>query len=243
MARRTLFLVLLSLILGGTTGAQEAAPPPDAGRRAQQLQKLRETLVHFDFARAPLTDVTRALERATGVTVRIGEKGEQALLKRRFKLRYVADRTGVQVLEDLAKAAALDWEVTDDGAILDLPAVLKKLRKDLGLPARTVRLTPEEVEKLLDQKRIDLTARDRTLTEVLDFLRQETGIGFVHLVRPEDPEPPRVTISTGEVSLREVLSQVSQKTGLAWARQGNVVALGAEESVRPPPEEDASRED
>ena len=212
-------------------------PPPDAPkvdleRRAAHLKTLEETLVHFEFARAPLTDVTRALERATQVKVAIGPKGKAALEKRKFRMKYVADRTGVQVLEDLAKAAALDWEVTDEGAVLDLPASLAKLRRELGLPARKRLLTPEDVEKMLDQKKVDLTARERTLAQVLDFLRAETGIGFVHLAG-EGEAMPRVSLSTGELSLREVLDRVAEKAGLAWARQGNVIVVGAEDAVRP----------
>lgn len=220
------------------SGPAPAAEAPAKSKREQQLEKLREVTVHFDFARAPLGDVTRALERASGVPVRIGDKGAQALAKRRFKLKYVADRTGIQVLEDLSKAAALDWEVTDEGALLDQPEVLKKLRKELGLPARSTRLTPEDVEKLLDQKKLDLTARERTLDEVLEFLRKETGIGFVQLGAEEAVASPRVTLATGELPLRTVLDRLAAKVHLAWARQGNVIALGPEEAVRPPPAEE-----
>jgi hypothetical protein len=236
MHRLALLLALLLLLLPAAR-AQEPEPAQPPGRAAH-LRKLDETVVHFDFARAPLSDVTTALERAIGVPVRIGDKAAQALAKRKFKLKYVADRTGVQVLEDLAKAAALDWEVTAEGAVLDLAPALQKLRKELGLPAKKRLLSPEEVERLLDAKKIDLTARDRTLGEVLDFLRLETGIGFVHLPGEGEATPPRVHVSTGELPLREVLDRLAEKTGLAWARQGNVIVIGAEEAVRAPAAEE-----
>lgn len=240
MTRSAPLLLALLLTLPASSRADDPPADPPSGRSAH-LEKLGQTTVHFDFARAPLPDVTRALERATGIPVKIGEKGEQALAKRKFKLKYVASRTGIQVLEDLAKAAALDWEVTDEGAILDVPAALKKLRKELGLPARSTRLTPADVERLLDQKKIDLTARDRTLAQVLDFLRLETGIGFVHLAE-EDAPLARVSLATGELPLRQVLDQLVKKLGLHWARQGNVVVIGSEAAVRPPPSEEPAPE-
>lgn len=236
MTRALLLLFATSVVSVAQESEKPEKPAVDLELRAAHLKTLEGTMVHFDFARAPLSDVTRALERATKVEVVIGEKGQAALEKRKFKLKYVADRTGIQVLEDLAKAAALDWEVTHEGAILDTPAALAKLRKELGLPAKRRLLSAEDVEKMLDAKKVDLTARDRTLAQVLTFLRDETGIGFVHLAE-EGAEMPKVSLSTGELTLREVLDKVAEKAGLAWARQGNVIVVGTEEAVRPKEEE------
>lgn len=239
-AALALVLTLVPLARAQEPPALDAPAAPrdaarDAAARKAHLDVLEKTTVHFEFGRAPLSDVARALERATSVPVTIGAKAREALARRKFKMKYVASRTGLQVLEDVSKAAALDWEVTGEGAVLDLPAALQELRKELGLPARKRLLTPQDVEKLLDGKKIDLTARDRTLEDVLEFLRRETGIGFVHLSEEGAPPPGRVDLSTGEVKLREVLDRLCEKLGLAWGRQGNVIVLGREDAVRPRP--------
>lgn len=218
------------------------APPPPAPkpeedpRRVAFLRALDGTVVHFDFRRAPLEDITAALQAATKVPVRIGDAAAKVLAKRKLKLRYTADRTGKQVLEDLAKAAALDLEVTPDGAVLDTPREVKKLRKQLGLATKQVELTGDEVERLLDSKRLSLVCRERTLALVLTFLRDETGIRIVRLEGEqvegalERPEP-KLTHTITDEPLRSILDQLLKPLGWAWARQGTVLVVGPAEVV------------
>lgn len=252
MSNRSLSLVLslACLALGGPLAAQDAPPvagpgapaapkAPAAPTRDDHLKALEKTVVHFDFARAPLPDVASALQAASGVPVEVGKAARRVLDKRKFRLKYVADRTGVQVLTDLAKAAALDWEVTDVGAVIDTAGALKALRAKLGLPARTLRLSPADVAKMLETKRLSLSVREQPLPAVLDFLRRETGVRYV-LVR-SDPEaaPPKVTLAVTSVALGDLLDQVLAPHGLAWMRQGNVVLIDAVDVIarqkqRPP---------
>ncbi len=226
------------------SGAPAPAPPPPAPaprpeedpQRVAHLRALDGTVCHFDFRRAPLEDITAALQAATKVPVRIGDAATKLLAKRKLKLRYTADRTGRQVLEDLAKAAALDVEVTPDGAVIDTPREVKKLRKQLGLATKQVELTGDEVERLLDSKRLSLVCRERTLGLVLTFLRDETGIRLVRLEgevvegAPERPEP-KLTLSITDEPLRSILDQVLRPLGWGWARQGTVLVVGPAEVV------------
>lgn len=236
MVTRPLGLLSVSLVLAaGAALAQDGAPAPVAPPPAVQdtreahLAALRATVVHFDFRRAPLADIVAALERASGVPVRIGDAGRRALERRRFKMRYVADRTGLQVLEDLAKAAALDVEVTADGAVLDTPGQVRRLRERLGLPAKPVRAAADDVARMLETKRLTLQARERAMDLVLDFLRDETGVRFVVLTDDadaSDAEAPRLTVQVTDEPLKTVLDLLLQPVGWAWLRQGSVVLVG-----------------
>lgn len=239
---RALGAVLSALLVAApATLAQDGAPPPVApappvapGPRDAHLAALRATVVHFDFRRAPLVDIVAALERASGVPVRIGDAGRRALERRRFKMRYVADRTGQQVLEDLARAAALDVEVTAEGAILDTPGQVRRLRERLGLPARPVRVAAGDVARMLETKRLTLQARERALDQVLDFLRDETGVRFVVLgddAERGDSEPPRVTVQVTDEPLKNLLDLLLAPVGWAWLRQGSVVLVGPAEVI------------
>lgn len=273
--RTTLVGLLIIIALGGPTAAQNGgpaprpaddptppagpappvpvAPAPETARDAH-LRALRAAIVHFEFRRAPLADIAAALERATNVPVHIGDAARRALERRKFKMRYVADRTGVQVLEDLAKAAALDAEVTNEGAVLDTPAVVRRLREKLGIPAKPVRLGAADVARMLQTKRLSFTARDKPLDAVLDFLRDETGLRFVIVAAdvepkdgaaPEGDDPPKVTVQVTDEPLQAVLDLLLTPVGWAWARQGTVVIVGRAEVIAeqtaPDPEADDAR--
>lgn len=246
-----LFASCLLLALASTAAAQTPppsgtpppAPPPPAApkpeedpQRVAHLRALDGTVCHFDFRRAPLEDITAALQAATKVPVRIGDAATKLLAKRKLKLRYTADRTGKQVLEDLAKATALDLEVTPDGAVLDTPREVKRLRKQLGLATKQVELTGDDVERLLDSKRLSLVCRERTLALVLTFLRDETGIRIVRLDGEQvagapEPTEPRLTHTITDEPLRSILDQLLRPPGWAWARQGTVLVVGPADVV------------
>jgi len=221
---------------GADADDADGEPPP----RARHLEKLRGTLVHFDFARAPLEDITTALQRASGVPVRIGRRARAALERRRFRMRYTADRRGHLVLEDLAKAAALDFEVTDDGAVLDLPIEIRRLRRRLGIEGEEVRLEPEDVAELLDTKRISLLSREKPLRAVLAFLHDETGVSIVRI--GDDPEEePVLTLRITDEPFAKVLDRVLHPVGFDWMLQGRVVVVGTTETIAaqralPPPD-------
>lgn len=227
---------LLVLSLAAPALAQAPDPPGPAaaapGRDAHRA-RLEEVVVHLEFRRAPLEDILVALERATGVPVRLGDAARRALERRRFRMRYVADRTGAQAVEDLARAAALDAEVTAEGVVFDTPAQVRRLRERLGLPARAVRLRGEDVARLLDTKRLTLTLRDRPLEATLEFLRAETGVRFVVVLGDGEPaaEPPRVTLEATDVTLRAALDLLLEPAGWGWTRQGSVVLVGPAEVV------------
>jgi hypothetical protein len=241
---RTLFALLLAAPLAA---AQEPAPQPNPpapqpapaakAQRDAHLKALKEATVHFDFPRARLPEVLKALEKATGVPCTIGERGAKALERRKFKLKYVADRRGDLVLTDLAKAAALDVVVTADGALFDLPKQIDKVRRRLGLPRRSVRPQAADVAKMLDTKQLSLVSREKPLRVVLKFLREETGVPFVLAAkdRAEDPVTFRVT----GTPFRQVLDKVCQPLGLDWLRQGNVILVDTAEAIaRQRPDDD-----
>lgn len=246
-------LLLLLLLLSAPALAQEPAPQPPAApappkgeqdpQRQAHLLALRGTTVHFDFRRAPLEDIAAALEKAAGVPVRVGAAAKRLLDKRKFKMRYVADRTGAQVLEDLAKAAALDVEVGPDGAVLDTPKEVKKLRTRLGLPQKEVRASGDDVAKMLTTKRLTLVARERPLQAVLDFLQTETGVRVVRLGAdvPEGAAPPpepKVTVTITDEPLGTVLDRVLQPLGWGWNRQGSVLLVGPAEVIAAQPKDE-----
>ena len=83
---------------------------------------LKETTVHFDFRRAPIEHILRALAKASEVPIALGRTAKKVLDKRKFKIKYIASRRGDQVLTDLCKAAALDFVIRDQGVLVDLPA-------------------------------------------------------------------------------------------------------------------------
>lgn len=199
--------------------------------REAYLDRLESTQTHFSFRRAPLPDILTALELATGVPVRLGDGAAKLLTKRKFKIRYVGDRTGLQVLEDLAKAAALDFEVTDDGALVDEAKPLAALRRELGLDPRRVKLTADDVARLLEDKRLSLVARERSLPAVLAFLRRETGIRFVRLGVDPEVAPPKLTAQLDDQPLGEVLTALLEPHDLAWLQRGTVIVVGSQATI------------
>jgi hypothetical protein len=217
---------------GDVAGVDSPGPalpaPPAASARDAHRATLQRMVVHFDFARAPLEDVTAALERATGVPIHVGDAARQALAARRFKMRYVADRNGLQVLADLAKAAALDAEVTADGAVIDTPQEVRRLRKRLGIEGTAIRVTPDDVARMLDTKRLTVLSVDRPLDEVIAFLSRETGVRHVKLGPGDGPPPdaPNVTTRITDEPLRVVLDRLFRPIGWDWMRQGNVIVVG-----------------
>lgn len=243
-------LLFVLLVLCAPALAQEPAPPAAPAQpqgendpqRQAHLLALRGKVVHFDFRRAPLEDIAAALEKAVGVPVRVGAAAKKLLEKRKFKMRYVADRSGAQVLEDLAKAAALDAEVGPDGAVIDTPKEVRKLRTAWGLPQKVVRASAGDVAKMLTTKRLTLVARERPLDAVLEFLQTETGVRVVRLGAdvPEGAAPPpepKVTVTVTDEPLATVLDRVLQPLGWAWNRQGSVLLVGPAEVIAEQPRE------
>jgi hypothetical protein len=212
-------------------GQDEALEEVPAGipLREAYEETLEATIVHFEFRRAPLEDIAVALERASGVQVQIGEGATKLLRKRKFKIRYVADRTGLQVLEDLAKAAALDFEITDEGAILDEAKTLAALRAELGLEPRRLALEPREVAAMLEDKRLSIVARERSLAAVIAFLRRQTGIRFVRL--QAEAAEPQITARITDEPLGVVLTKLLEPLEMSWLQRGTVVVIGSRETI------------
>jgi hypothetical protein len=234
--------VVLVLAFTGPLAAQEkpaekpaekpvAKPvaPKKKVTRADVLKTLNETVVHFDFRRAPLGDIVEALGRASGIRVRIGRKARKALERRKFKMKYVADRRGDQVLSDLSKAAALDFIVTAEGAYLDVPKEIRRLRKKLGLPGKATRLKAADVKKMLTTKALSLAAVEQPLREVLSFLRKETGVKLVLLA--DELSAAKVTLTATSTPLGNLLDQICATQGLAWLRQGSVIVVDVIEKI------------
>ncbi|MBL4850001.1 MAG: hypothetical protein JKY65_31115 [Planctomycetes bacterium] len=194
---------------------------------------LKETTVHFDFKRAPIEDILRALSKASEVPIALGRKAKTVLDKRRFKIRYVASRRGDQVLTDLCKAAALDFVIRDKGVLVDLPGRIRKLRKSQNLGGQAVKLTPKDVTKALTSKTLSMTATKRSLESVLLFLRTETGIPIVQLSekRKRGAPPLVVTIRLSSVPLKELLDKILAPLGLDWIQQGRVILVGSIKAI------------
>lgn len=232
------FALLLALACALPAAAQDEPPPPPPPKpaplapeqaRQKHLKTLRDTTVHFDFKRAQFEDIAIALDKASGVRVRIGKTAMKALKRRRFRMKYVADRRGDQVLTDLAKAAALDVVVTAEGVFFDTPKKIRKLRKKLGLKGKSLRLTGKDVEKMLTTKELSLASTKQPLSEVLEFLAKETGVRFV-LVDQDQRETP-ITLKVTATPLRDLLDQLVAPHGLGWLRQGSVIVLDAADKV------------
>lgn len=252
------FLTLSSLLLALPAAAQEPASRPaprksgegekkggdkDAGKDApakpaetppeRHLRILKETMVHFDFRRAPVEHILRALAKASDVPIALGRKAKTVLDKRKFKIKYVASRRGDQVLTDLCKAAALDFVIRDKGVLVDLPGRIRKLRKAQGLGGKAVKLTPKDVTKALTTKTLSISATKRSLESVLVFLRTETGIPFVQLSekRNKDAPPLIVSISLTSVPLKELLDRILHPLALDWIQQGRVILVGSTKAI------------
>lgn len=211
---------------------KKPAPPPKEDPVARHQRVLRKTVVHFEFQRAPVEDIFAALEKATDVRVRLGKAAQRALKKRKFKIKYIADRTGEQVLGDVCKASALDFVVVAEGVFVDTPRAIRKLRKKLGLDGKALRLTGKDVAKLLETKELSLVSRERPLSEFLRFLRAETGIRFVKLTPTKSGQPePKVTVKTTSTPLKEVLDLALAPLKLDWIRSGSVVLVGSKEEI------------
>lgn len=212
--------------------APKPQPPAKVPARVAFERQLAKTTVHFEFMRAPLGDIFQALERATDVRVRIGKRARRALAKRKLKIKYVASRTGVQVLVDLCKAAALDFLITDEGVIVDEPAVIKALRRRLDLGGKALKLTNKDVRSLLKTKTISLALRERPLSEFLRLMRQETGVRFVSLTPTKAGKPePRVSVTTSASPLREVLNLAIHSIDHDWVVSGNVILVGDKKTI------------
>lgn len=260
MTSRTLFL--LALLLAAPALAQEPTPSPKPAPKAEKGEEpakpakppetpverhariLKETTVHFDFRRAPIEHILRALAKASDVPIALGRTAKKVLDKRKFKIKYVASRRGDQVLTDLCKAAALDFVIRDKGVLVDLPGRIRKLRKAQGLGGKSVKLTPKDVTKALTTKTLSIAATKKSLESVLVFLRTETGIPFVQLSeeRKKNAPPLVVTLSLSSVPLGQLLDKILHPLDLDWIQRGRVILVGstkaiAEQRKPDPPEE------
>jgi len=215
----------------GEKGAKPAKAPETPVEKHARI--LEETTVHFDFRRAPIEDILRALSKASDVPIALGRTAKEVLDKRKFKIKYVASRRGDQVLTDLCKAAALDFVIRDKGVLVDLPGRIRKLRKAKGLGGKSVKLTPKDVTKALTTKSLSITATKKSLESVLVFLRSETGIPFVQLSekRKKDAPPLVVTLSLTSVPLKELLDKVTHPLGLDWIQRGRVILVGSTKAI------------
>jgi hypothetical protein len=223
---RFLPAVALLALLAGPSPAQEPAPAKKK-TRADHLAALVDTVVHFDFKRAPLVDITEALALASKVRIRIGKKAMQALERRRFKMKYIADRRGDKVLTDLAKAAALDFFVSDEGVYFDVPKEIRRLRKKLGIKGKSLELTKADVTRMLTTKTISLAAHEQSLSEVLEFLRKETR---VRIVLTADVDA-KLTLTATATPLGELLDRICEPHGLDWLQQGNVLMIDLADEI------------
>jgi hypothetical protein len=216
-------------------GEEPAKPPqkPVETPIQRQARILKETTVHFDFRRAPIEHILRALAKASEVPIALGRTAKKVLDKRKFKIKYVASRRGDQVLTDLCKAAGLDFVIRDKGVLVDLPGRIRKLRKAQGLGGKSVKLTPKDVTKALTTKTLSISATKKSLESVLVFLRSETGIPYVQLSekRKKDAPPLVVTISLTSVPLKELLNKVLHPLGLDWIQRGRVILVGSTKAI------------
>ena len=215
------------------------APRPDAPKGAPETaperhaRLLEETTVHFDFKRAALEDILRALSKASEVPIALGRSAKIVLDKRRFKIKYVASRRGNDVLSDVCKAASLDYVIRDAGVLVGLPGRIRKLRKSQNLGGQAVKLTSKDVTKALSSKTLSIAATRRSLESILAFLRSETGIPFVQLSeeRKKGEAQLLVTISLTSVPLEELLDKILGPLKLDWMQQGRVILVGSVKAI------------
>lgn len=211
--------------------ASRPAPPPGPAPRIKHLATLKATRVNLSFPKATMNEVLEGLRRASGLKIRIGKKATKLLEKRKFKIKYIVSaRRGTQVLADLVKAAAVDYLVSDEGVLVDTKAVIKRLKKKLGISTKPTRLSAKDVEKALTTKELSLSSNKKSLTTFLRFMREETGVPFVRLSIGKAKEP-LISLSVAEEPFKSVLDRALHPVGYDWVRQGRVILVGPKAEI------------
>lgn len=89
----------------------------------------------------------------------------------------------------------------------------------------------KKVEEALRTKKVTLNFQDTTLTEVMSFLHEITGLDFVLDPKLEKASETTVTLRVNDISLENALSLILESHGLAFCVKDGAVFISTKEKI------------
>ncbi len=205
-------------------------PEAPASETDVVLEKLKAIKVSVNFTDAPLQDVLmfyREVARLNIVLDKKVEKPEGLMVTLR-----VDDIPFDSALDLAVKMLELDWCVEDGVVIVTTPEDAKSRGKQAKAPA--VERDPEwelAIQRKLETTKIDIDFTDTQLEDIVDFLREYSGINIEMdgKLRADGTLAKKITFQLHDVTLKTALKLLLDQYGLTSAYENHVLLIKRKE--------------
>lgn len=200
------------------------APPRDASDAV--LATMKSTKISLNFTEAPLEDVLAFYRDIARINILLDKKVEKP---EELKVTLRVEEIPFDSALDLAvKMLDLDWCVEDGVVIVTTPEDAKSRGKKAEKPAEG--RDPEwevAIMRKLETTKIDLDFTDASLEDVVDFLREYSGINIEidGKLRADGTLAKKLTIQLRDVTLKTALKLMLSQYGLTSACENHVLLI------------------
>jgi predicted TIM-barrel fold metal-dependent hydrolase len=195
--------------------ALEFGPPKQDAALAAKLQAMKFT---FSFSDTPLSEVLDFLRAASGLTF-VADRSAGDVTQRGCTIN-VKDISIEAFLGFLLKPLDLEHRAEEGAVVIygkgGAPEKIRGILGRLGAaedPPSRPSARADEVRRKLDEMKVDLKFREEPLDNVVDFMREYSGLKFVLDFKAE---APKITLKARQLSLSDAMKRILESAGLTY---------------------------
>lgn len=194
----------------------------------QVLAKVQSLNISVNFADAPLTDVLAFYREFTGINVVLDAavtKPEERMVTFRVERLPFG-----QALDLTLKMLDLDWCVEEGCVIVSTKEAIAKradARKKPSESEADVAAWKAELQKVLENTKVDLDFTDASLEDIIGFIRDfsRLNIEIDQELREDGSTERRITLQLREVTLKSALKLLLDQHGLTYDFVNRVILI------------------
>ena len=196
------------------------------------LEKVKATKVSLNFTDAPLTDVLMFYREFTSINIVL-----DAAVAKADELRVtmrVNDLPFDQALDLSLKMLDLDWCVDEGVIVVSTKAGIAKRAEARKKPAESdadAEKWKAEMQRVLENTRIDLDFTEASLEDIVGFLREYSrlNIEIDQEVREDGTPEKETTLQLRDVTLKTALKLLLDQYGLTYEYVNHVLLIRRDE--------------
>lgn len=212
-------------------GAKETPKDPTD----QVIDKVRKTQISLNFQDAPLTDVLMFYREFTRINIILD--AEVATPEDILVTMHVDNLPFDQALDLSLKMHDLDWCVEDGVVIVSTKEAIAKREEARKKPAESdadAAAWRAEMQRVMENTRIDLDFTDATLEDIIGFFREYARVNMEidPAVRADGTSEKKVTLQLRDVTMKTALTLLCKQYGLTFEYVNHVILIKREGTPR-----------
>ncbi len=199
------------------------------------IDKVKRTKISLNFQDAPLTDVLMFYREFTRINIILGP--EVARPEEVMITMKVEELPFDQALDLSLKMHDLDWCVEEGVVIVSTKGAIARRAEARKNPAESdadAAAWKAEMQRVLENTRIDLDFTEASLDDIIGFFREyaRLNIEFDQAVRADGTLQKKATIQLRDVTMGTALKLLCKQYGLTFEYVNHVILIRREEGPR-----------